>query len=362
MLSSPALHDEHGGGFAVLGGALFTGPALISVALEWAILARSDRWDRRPVLAASSAAMALGALGVAAAHHPLALAVALGLWGAAAGVASGVGQAALVADAADPDRAMTRWGLLATLGDLCGPLAIAGAAALGFGWREAIAASALVPALDAALVSLGPPLRGSAADDEVEPLREALARAVTDAPLLAWLLAAASCTLLDEIVVSLATIRGAGLGEDPTRIGVEMFAFAAGGAVALVAVDRLLAGSSARSVLIGASALTAAAFVAWLAVGASWLAVPLLAVVGAGVAPMHPLTTAAAYARRPDRPGLVGALGQAFTVLDLAAPVAIGWIADARGIDAALLALLAQPLAVGLIAAALPRARGTVAR
>lgn len=347
VAGAPELGGEFALGGAGLGLALLTAPIALGVVLEAPVLAWSDRADRRPVVAAALLAMALTSLAAAVATGPYALALALGLWGTACGVASGAAQAALVAGSDDPDRAMTRWGIGASIGDVVAPLLVGGVVAAGGSWRAAVVLAALVPLLDAVAVASGPPLVAPREDDD-EPTtaREALA----DRWLLAWLFAAAACTLLDEVLVVFGSLRLEALGQPPGWRGAAIALESAGAIAGLAWSDRVLPRLGARRVLLTASAVTAASWLVWLAVEGPVATALALAVVGAAQGCLWPLCKAAAFARCPDRPGLVGALDTLFLPLDLAAPLVIGALADLAGLELALLALLVQPLVVGVVA------------
>jgi hypothetical protein len=186
--------------------------------------------------------------------------------------------------------------------------------------------------------------------EEEEPFGTALREAVTDWRLLAWLLAAASCTLMDEIVVVMASLHLTAMGAPAWLRGVEIGAMALGGMAGLALTERYVSSWGSRPVLLLSAALTVGSFLGWLAAGASPIGIGLAVLFGAGVGPMYPLAKAAAYARRPDRPGLVGALDHLFVPLDLAAPVLLGLLSDRLGLQVALLALLVQPLVVASVA------------
>lgn len=352
VAGAPEVGAEFALGGASLGLALLTAPIALGVLLEAPVLAWSDRHDRRPVIAGALLAMSLTSLAAALATGPVGLALALGLWGTACGIASGAAQAALVTGADDPDRAMTRWGIGASAGDVAGPLLVGAVLAAGGSWRAAVVLAAVPPLLDALAVARGPALRGDHDDDEPTTLREALA----DRWLLAWLFAAACCTLMDEILVVFGALRLEALGQPPAWRGVAMALESVGALVGLAWSERVLPRVGARRVLLGASAATAASWLLWLATTGPVTTAAALVLVGAAQAAMWPLCKAAAFARCPDRPGLVGALDTVFLPLDLAAPLLVGALADVAGLEIALLALLAQPLVVGAVALAGPRA------
>jgi fucose permease len=197
-------------------------------------------------------------------------------------------------------------------------------------------------------------------DAPLEPLRSALAGALRRPRLWLWLLAAATCTLLDEIVVALATIRAERDLGTPAALAAGIAVLFAGGSVAgstlgARAVERL----GSRRVLLLSAAACAISLV-WLVGcrGAFTLGLAL-AVVGVTCAPHHALALARAYDEVPRRPGVVQACAQLFVVVDVAAPLGLGWMADRFGARAALACLVVQPGVIVACAACLapPRLR-----
>lgn len=328
-----------------LAAALLAAPAGIGVVLESAVLAWTDRVDRRPVLVAALASVAATSALMAAASGPWMLALAFGLWGTASGIATGTAEAALVAGARDASRDMTRWTFAGTLGDLVAPLLVGAVVAGGASWRLALLVTAAVPAVDAVAVALGPRLAHVVEEEEATA-----SEALRDRRLLAWALAVVACTLMDEILVVFGALRLEALGLSPLARGAQIAALPLGGALGLALADRVLARHPPRAVLLAASAWTTAAFLAWLSTSDPVLGAVLAGLLGAGIAPLWALSMARAYALHPDRPGLVGAIVTLMTPLELAAPLLVGLVADRVGLTPALLLLLVQPLTVALVA------------
>lgn len=334
----------------VVAGALLAAPMLGGVGLESLVLAASDRMDRRRVVAAALVAMALGQLAVAFAPNAVLLALALAAWGTACGIATGAAEAMLVAQVRDTDRILGRWGLFGAIGDVLAPALFAGLAAVGWGWRAGLIVGAAVGVIDAFAILRGPATPPPADDDdEAPPMR--LREALTSPPLLAWLFVAACCSLFDETFVVFGTLylRDGGVG--PVVQGVAFGAFAVGAAVGSWALDRGLTRWSSSAILVAAAALTAALFPIWLAAGSPAAIVAVSGLLGVAVAPMWSLATARAY-RSGAPPGLVAALQNAFLPVEIAAPIALGAVADHVGVGAALLLLLTQPLVVAAVALA----------
>lgn len=339
---------ELAGGAFVLTGALLTGPAVLGYALEALVVGLSDHLPRRPLVVGALVVMSLALAAAALVSGAAPLALALGAWGTAAGIAEGVAETAMVRGRSDPERVMTRWALSGALGDLLAPIGLAVGAGLGWSWRELLLATAALPAIDALAVAFGPPIDAGEDEEEPEPALQALATLARDRVLLGWLLAAASCVFLDELLVMLIALRLDALAAGPFVRGATLAVLAAGLAAGLLASERL-AGSPPRT-LLAASAVATASLLAWIGAGASVLGLLPAFALGVAVGPMWPLATAAAYARRPDRPGLIAAVDSVVSLPELAAPLLIGAIAERWGLVPALVALLLQPLAISAVA------------
>lgn len=377
---------EHGG-YALL---VFALPLLGSALLEAGLALAADRYARRRVTALALCGLSAALLLCATASHGTLLATGLALAGAASGVACGAAQSELVAASAGAgDRAMTRWVLFGSAGDVLTPLLVALVLGAGASYRAAFAAAAVLVLLQGAALIIGsgperkestgcapaPPQAGAAGADSEDadpedanredadpedadavPLLTALREGVRNASLWRWLIAAGLCTLLDEIVVAFAALHAErDLGASSATAvacvtgvsaGAVLGAWLTDRALDAVASDRLLLGSTLASAL----ALTAVV----LAPTPAWLALALVAL-GASAAPQYALTKARAYAASPGRPGVVNALAQVFVLLDIAGPLALGALADRLGVAAALACLMLQPLGISLLLVAAKR-------
>lgn len=127
-------------------------------------------------------------------------------------------------------------------------------------------------------------------------------------------------------------------------------ALSVGEVLGAVASDRILERVSSRR-MMAVSALIAGGSLLVVACSSSVLLIVLaLIVLGSSAALHYPLAKARAYAAAPESPGLVNAMAQVFVVIDIAAPLAIGALADTHGLRVALASLLVQPLVVGVLA------------
>lgn len=317
----------------------------------WAERGNARRW-----IAAAHVVLA-GAWALAAvARSAWTLGLAMALVSPCSGIACALAQGAFIEGRpAERERLALRWGLSGSLGDLAGPFLVAALAGCGVGWRGVCLATAAAFAAHALAIAWGPPLAVGVAEDEVAAggLREALANRA----LVSWLVAAAACALLDETFVLLAGswLRGR-LGAGDAVAALALGAWAAGAAVGLVASERMLARTSPRRVLGASCVACAVACLGWLALPTVATAGAGLFVVGATAACLHPIATARAYAACPGRPALVGAAAQLAVPVELALVAASGFAADSLGVGVALVAMVAQPVALAAMAWVWPTA------
>jgi FSR family fosmidomycin resistance protein-like MFS transporter len=373
VTGAPSVEHELALSHAAYVVAVFAAPLLVAAALEAGVALASDRLERRRLVVAGQAALAASLFAAAWTRTAWGLAIALAVAGTASGVACGAAQAILVGtDPRGADRAMVRWTLFGAVGDVLAPLVTAAALLLGFSYRGAMAATALLVAAQCAATAYvrdipqeKPPARaaGDAAvedrchDNDLpesapEPLARALARAARSPLLWVWLLTAALCTLLDELVVALSALRmQREQGAVEAVAAGSAAAFAVGAVVGAALTDRVVDRLGRRAVLVGSALFCALAVGALLASRTPLASCVALFLVGVTCAPHHALAMARAYDQMPRNPGTVQACAQLFVVVDLAAPVALGLTADRFGLDAAIACLLLQPAAVAACAA-----------
>jgi len=242
--------------------------------------------------------------------------------------------------------ALARTNLLGAVGDLVGPLLLAGSLAAGFGWRGAfaVAGTALVVyGLVLATQPLPPPRRGP---DDHPPLRGMLAVARDRRVVVAALLVALVNSFDDSFVgfavaflitdhavdPAVATLAaGAGLvggiaaAAWASRTGCRPTSLRTCGAVLLAGVGLLLAVPNVVTAAVATAAVGAATNVAWIRLQARYLAL------------------------RPGQAGTTSAVVSAISQLAVLTPLAIGFVADRQTLTVAMLLYVA--LAAALLAA-----------
>jgi FSR family fosmidomycin resistance protein-like MFS transporter len=329
---------------------LFTAPILVCLIVEPVLLLVTERWPRRPMLTLALVCMAAGQVLIAGVGQAWQLALAIAFWGTAIGFADSQAEMALVQD--DPariDRSMTRWAIAASIGDLLGPLFVAGALMAGGSWRSVALVSAVLALADALFVWRGPDFDRAAEErEEVAPLREAIVAFAREGDLLWWLFAGGTCALLDEVFVVFGSLYIVASGGSLASAALSFAAYAMGGMVGLAVVER--SGVPARPILQATAIATAVLLVAWILHPTGPVAFVVLFALGAAVAPQHPLARARTYESARDRPAIANALERPFDLFDVVLPFVLGLVADRWGLVAALVLLLVQPLVIGLVA------------
>jgi Na+/melibiose symporter-like transporter len=278
----------------------------------------------------------------------------------------------LMDGSADRAEHMTDWTLAGTLGDLGTPLLLWLLDAGGFSWRWTFAVVGLAVAAFAALVlnldGISPgrakasnhdapsdddapnDADPAADDDDAEPsLREALRLIRGNRPLLWWLLAAALCSLLDELFASQLGIHLAhnlGRNESTEAVTLQLIVLGLGGAVGLVVQRALLRRYAGPTILMYTCAGTLLFYGVWLFALPGAFSIVWAALLGAFIATHYPLAQARAYDALPGRANVVAAASQAFSGIDLLYPVMVGALSDHFSPLFGLCALLVQPLGI----------------
>jgi MFS transporter, FSR family, fosmidomycin resistance protein len=333
----------------------FVLPLVAAAGVEAGLSLLSDVWGRARLVVLGQGFLAAALAFTAWTTRPWGLTVGLALAGASSGVACGAAQSVLIAGAPDDAlRRMVRWSLYCAVGDILTPLVTASAIALGASYRGAMAAIALVVFVQCAgstrflAASEAAPVRNTSDPGlSPRPIREVLARALRLPRLWAWLFAAASCTLLDELVIALSTLRlERSSGTGAALATAAATSFAAGSIAGAAMTDRAVAYLRPRAVLVVSALLVAIALIALLSAPGLLSSCVALFFLGMTCAPHHPLAMARAYGELEDQPGTVQALGQLFVVVDVLAPIVLGVVADRFGLAAAVSCLMVQPAVI----------------
>jgi MFS family permease len=345
---------------AIAAGGIITAFHALAIFVEAPLLAWSERISVRWFSAVSLAVLALVTLGAALAGGPIALVICLALYGPASGCALAASEGVLVESRPEErERTLTRLNLAGALGDLAVPLLLGALAWLGLGWRAALVlaagAAALLAIVHAYSKALDRALPVEQADngEKAPSVFEALRFALSVRPLLAWSVAAALTSLLDEVLIAFAVVRL----EDASALAraFAVGAWTVGLVGGLLFLERFVDRLDPRRVLLASAAVVAASLLVLACTRDVAFASAALFVLGASTSTLHPLASARAYASLPGRPALVNAVAAALTPFDALAPLALGALALWFGTHAAILAILVAPIGITLAAWRAPR-------
>ena len=268
------------------------------------------------------------------------LLVALMIGNPATGAFVSLAQATLMdRDPAQRARNMARWTVAGSVGYVAGPVVIAGAVALGVGWRGVLALLAIV-ALPLALAARRVP---EPVERRHEPLRGFLT-ALRDREVLRWLaLLEASGLLLDVFhgFLALYFVDVVGTGAVEAALAVAVWTGAGFvGDVALLAVLRRVSG---RHYLRTSALAALVAYPAFLLVPSTGAKLGLLALLGLLNSGWYALPKAGLYSTLPGRSGTAVAVAGVGGFVGAAVPAVLGFLAQLAGLAPVMWVLLLAP-------------------
>jgi MFS family permease len=355
FVGSPDVQRSFGLSYGMAAGWTLATLQLVSLVVEPPLFILADRYPKKRFVCGGL--VVLGASCVLAGLAPSywVLLVALGIFGPASGCGVQLSQATLMdANPHRRERLMTRWTFMGASGDLAVPALLSLLGLFALGWRHGmVGVGLLVMGYAAWLWRVRFP-EASIPEPSARhvPWRAAVTAALQNRRLLLWLFAVWLCSLLDEILVAFGALHlrdnlGAGLHERDAILMLWM----GGGLVGLVVVDRLLVVADPLKLLILSSACGAGAYLLWVGSPGLWLSGFFMALTGFLCAALYPIAQAQAYRALPGQSGMVNAVGQLFTPLNVVTPFLLGMAADRWGLTVTLVLLVAQPIGLLVIGA-----------
>ena len=345
-------------------GFLFTVGALSSMLFEPLINLLSDRVSKRLFIVCGmfSLVMSFTLTGAASSYGMLLLAFALISPGF--GAALDLAQATLI-DAAPhvASRTMTRWTVMASVGDLLAPLTVGIVTGFGLPWRVLCVLGAALWLVAAVFTwpqrfpqaPISPPADDATAERSLwQTITTAFIEALRDRTLRRWAGVVLVCTMLDEVFLAfMGLYLHDGMHATTWELSLGLGALLVGGLLGLVVLDRVHAqlarrGATMRSdkVLLWLAVVVLTNIIMLLVTHTLWVVIVTLFFIGAGASGWYPLAKAAAYDMRPGRTGVVRAVLSLGAPLDIVLPAAIGIVAGHFGIMAGIAFLGLAPLAV----------------
>lgn len=362
----PALRDDLALSYAEIG--LLLGlPYVLSTLIEPAIMLLGDTGLRKRLVMAGGLTITIALLMIASAGSFPVVLLAMMLAYPASGAFVSLSQATLMdLNRGREAQLMARWTVAGSLGNLLGPLFVAGGFVLALGWRWAfagLAILALLLVLAVALQSFSPtppgtpvsrpssapanPTRSNGPPPH-EMLRN-LQDAVRNPRLLRWVVLLEFSDLLLDIFTGYMTLYFTDVaGFTPAQASLTLTVLMFASLAADLALIPLLERIPGRT-LIRASALAAiAVYTAWLLVPWPAAKIALLVAIRFSTLGWYPVLQGEAYATLPERSGTVAAVGSLGGLLGGGLVWLVGWVAGQAGLSNAMWLLLLGPLSLAL--------------
>ncbi len=333
-------------------------PGILNTFIEPAVLLLGDTRLRKWLVVGGGLIIAAGLVVIAGAgSFPLVLLAVVVIYPASGAFVS-LAQATLMD--LNPGREphmMARWSVAGSLGNLAGPLLLAGGFAIGLGWRWAyafLAILALVLALTVLPIhfpsrqrSTDHPTPGAAGG--LSSLARGLWEALRNRRLLRWMvLLEASDLLLDIFTGYIPLYFTDVVSLSPAQVSLLLSLLMLCGLLSDILLIPLLERFPGRAVVRLSAGVVAALYAAWLLAPWLWAKIALVIVIKLTTLGWYQVLKGEAYAAAPGRSGTVGAISSVAGALSSGAAWFVGWVAAQLGLPVAMWLLLLGPLSLSL--------------
>jgi MFS family permease len=356
VVGLPLLRDHLGLSYAQIG-LLFAAGGFSAMILEPIINVLSDHHSKRWWILGGLLCLILSFVLAGSATNYIFLLLAFALYYPAVGAAVGLAESTLIdADPAQSMATMTRWTLLASVGDILAPLLVTGLVGLHQGWQEICWLAACLWAGLFLLMAVQPFPRPAAEENEATDSAEemstwrTLSLAVRNPRLLRWGLLALIPNMVDEVLLGFVALYLRDiLHASETTIGLLLTSTLLCSLLGLALLDHLpwlrrTAREWPHCVLVGMAVIVLAGMILLLTTHAVWLVGLALGVVGLGAAGWYPIAQAQTYAQLPGHSSLVRAITGLGAPFDIALPAIVGFLAARFGLWSGLVFLGSAPL------------------
>ncbi len=335
-------------------GVLITVPDVVGSLVQPVLGLLGDTDRRRPVVLIGGVVFAASLLLVAAANEFVPLLVAFAIISPASDAFVSLVQATMMDGARDSrDRAMALWVLAGSVGVVAGPLALAGALHLGFGWRTVMVGLAALT-IPVWLLALGIDFPAGGGDRLRHVAREAL-RSLRRGAVWRWLILLELTDLLGDVFLGFVALYFVDVaGASPVTAALAVTVLGISGLVGDALLVPLLRRVDGLRVLRVSAVAMLVAYPAFLAAPGVALKIALLSTLGALRAGWYAIPQARLFDEFHGSSGTAVALSDLGGLGARIVPIGMGVLAQRAGLEAAMWVLLAAPLS---LLVGLPRRR-----
>jgi FSR family fosmidomycin resistance protein-like MFS transporter len=335
-------------------GVLLTVPDVVGSLVQPILGLLGDTGRRRAVVLAGGVVFAASLVLVAAANGFVTLLVAFAILSPASGAFVSLAQATMMDRAPDGrDRAMALWVLAGSVGVVAGPLLLAGALHLGFGWRSVMVWMAV---LTIPVWLLAARIRFPAGDGHrlMHVAREAL-RSLRRGAVWRWLILLELTDLLGDVLLGFVALYFVDVaGTSPVTAALAVTVLGICGLIGDALLVPVLRRVDGLRVLRWSAAAVLVAYPAFLAAPGIAAKIALLAALGALRAGWYAIPQARLFDEFHGSSGTAVAISDLGGLAARILPIGIGVLAQRAGLGAAMWVLLVAPVA---LLVGLPRRR-----
>ncbi len=346
-------------------------PKVINTVIEPVLMLLGDAGLRKRLVMGGGVVLALAILLIGSANSFAALLIAFIVMFPASGAFVSLSQATLIdLNRGRESHSMARWTVAGALGNVIGPLLMAGLFGLGFGWRPpylglAVLGLVLVGLLvlrrfpagsgpatgvrDQSVLPCQPAVAHPATEGVLQQVIQNLREALRNRRLLRWIFLLEISDLLLDVFMGYAALYFADVvGFSGAQVSLVVGGLTASSLIANVVLIPLLERWPGRQVVRVSALLAILVYLAWLLVPWTAAKIGLTLLVPFATLGWYPVLKGEAYASAPGRSGTVEALTSAAGLLGGALVFLIGGTAQHFGLPVAMWLLLAAPVCLAL--------------
>lgn len=346
----PAIRSDLGLTYVQVG--LLLGlPGIVNTFIEPVLMLLGDTRYRKHIILAGGIAIILSLVAIGSSHYfPLVL-LGMVIGFPASGAFVSLSQATLMdLNPGREPQMMARWTVSGSVANLVGPLFLAGGFALGFGWRWAYFAMAVICLVLVVLtwrrqIPLHPQLEQSTfTPQSIRQLLDGLWQAARNPRLMRWMfLLPLSDLLLDVLTGYLPLYFTDVAGFTVTQASLMVSVLMLAGLISNIVLIPLLERFPGRNVVRLSAGVTGILYAAWLLAPWLWAKIALIIVIKLVTLGWYEVLQGEAFAAIPGRSGTVMAIHSVIGLLAGGVAFLIGWVAAKAGLPAAMWILLVGP-------------------
>ena len=347
----PAIRTDLGLSYVQIG-LLLGVPGIVNTVIEPVVMLLGDTRYRKQIILSGGVVIILSMVAIATTQSFIVLLIAMIIGYPASGAFVSLSQATLMdLNPGREPQLMARWTVSGSTANLVGPLILAAGFALGFGWRWAFFAMAILCVILVVITWLKKFPINSSLKSSPEPSLQAkrlltwLWEAIRNPNLMRWLILLQFSDLLLDVLTGylplyFTDVTGMSVTQASLMVSVLMLA----GLVSNIVLIPVLEKFQGRNVVRISAFVTGLLYIAWLITPWLWAKIALIILIRLVTMGWYEVLQGEAFASTPGRSGTVMATNSIMGLFGGGVSFFIGWVAAQVGLPAAMWLLLAGPI------------------